>query len=329
MRDRSNLVLDRSGGADPLADALSILGGGEARPSRLTAGGRWALRFGALRQAKVVHVLAGSCWLRVEDTQNGAAGTATVRLHAGDCYLLGTGSRYETASDPDLTPEDGRALFPPPPGGVAQYATGRASGRLTTLVGGTLSFADAAGTLFLDQLSTGVRVGAETHTGRALGSALRLLVEEAESVRPGGLVMRRNLTEILYLQVLRALLGESPARGTADPRWLGGVRDPRLGAALAAMHRRPDRPWTVAALAREAGMSRTGFATRFKAVVGLSPMDYLLRWRIGGAERDLAGGATVAAAASRWGYASESAFSVAFKRVTGRSPGQRRRPPGP
>jgi AraC-like DNA-binding protein len=123
--------------------------------------------------------------------------------------------------------------------------------------------------------------------------------------------LRWHLTQVLCLQILRNV--GMPGQ------------DQQIGAALAAMRDRPGFGWTVARLAAEAGLSRTVFATRFKAQVGLAPMEYLLRQRIDGASRELASGRTVASVAARWGYASESAFSAAFKRVTGRRPAARLR----
>jgi AraC-like DNA-binding protein len=68
-------------------------------------------------------------------------------------------------------------------------------------------------------------------------------------------------------------------------------------------------------------MSRTSFAVHFKAVAGVAPLAYLMHWRMRLAERALRDdGAPVSVVARRLGYASESAFSHAFKRVTGYAP---------
>ncbi|MEV6904195.1 AraC family transcriptional regulator [Amycolatopsis sp. NPDC051372] len=297
MSERSELVLDRP---DPLADVLSMAAVRPALPARLTAGGEWAVRFGG-SHPKVITVTAGSCWLLPE-------GGAPVSLAAGDTYLVGRDAAYVTASTPDVAPVEARSVFTGTDG-----HTGAASD--VTLVGATLDFADPAVAVLLEDLGSSMRI---TDPDTALSSTLRLLAFETTG-RPGGGAMREHLTQILSLHVLRALLGAG-----AQPAWLSGFRDPAIGAALAAMHRRPAFGWTVARLAAEARLSRTVFATRFKALVGLSPMDYLLHRRISGATRELAEGRTVASVAARWGYGSESAFSAAFKRVTGRSPASSR-----
>ena len=100
-----------------------------------------------------------------------------------------------------------------------------------------------------------------------------------------------------------------------------GFADPHIGRALAAMHADPTRAWTVELLAREAGLSRSGFANRFSAMLGITPMDYLKRWRMQIARALLATqGASVAEAAEQAGYRSEAAFSRAFKSETGYAP---------
>ncbi|HEX4298894.1 MAG TPA: AraC family transcriptional regulator, partial [Devosia sp.] len=90
---------------------------------------------------------------------------------------------------------------------------------------------------------------------------------------------------------------------------------------LGLIHADPARTWTLIELAKAAGMSRTGFAQRFRAVVGIAPLAYLTRWRMHLAERDLRqSDVLVSGLAYRLGYGSESAFSNAFKRVTGTAP---------
>lgn len=94
-----------------------------------------------------------------------------------------------------------------------------------------------------------------------------------------------------------------------------------MGAAINAMHAEPARRWTLAALARQAGMSRSSFAVKFKAAVGSSPMDYLARWRMLLAGDKLSSTSLpISAIAASLGYESESAFSTAFKRIMGCPP---------
>ena len=112
--------------------------------------------------------------------------------------------------------------------------------------------------------------------------------------------------------------------------WLFALADKQISAAIGAMHEDPAHGWTLQALAERAGMSRSTFALKFKAMVGASPMDYLTRWRMLLAGDRLASSSDpVSVIALSLGYESESAFSTAFKRVMGCSPRQhsRGRPP--
>lgn len=123
--------------------------------------------------------------------------------------------------------------------------------------------------------------------------------------------------EVLLIEALR-----STPRSTASPGLLRGLADPRLAAAIRRMHERPAHRWTVAELAREAGLSRSTFFERFRRAVGAAPMDYLLTWRMALAQDLLRRRDDIAEVAQRVGYSSASTFSVAFVRHVGVPPGR-------
>ncbi|MFG1922051.1 AraC family transcriptional regulator [Cryptosporangium sp. NPDC048952] len=295
MSERSDRVRDRSG--DVLPDALAMVGARAARSSTFAGGGDWALRFAGSRHAKVVAVEQGTCWVRTGSAD-------PVLLRAGDAYLL-SGVDYVTASDPGLRPRDGASAAVDP----ARYEAG--SGATTVrMVGSSFDFVHADGArLLLD----GLPAARKLRPG--IAATISLLAAEAATGGRAGEALRWHLSQSLYLQVFRS------------SALAGALREPGIGDALLALHERPAEPWTVARLATVAGLSRTVFATRFTALIGVPPMRYLLRRRIAGAETDLAAGRTVASVAGRWGYASESAFSAAYKRVTGHPPGARMQHP--
>jgi AraC-like DNA-binding protein len=150
-------------------------------------------------------------------------------------------------------------------------------------------------------------------------STLRLIATEAASLRPGGEAVLTRLSDILVIQALRGWIEHDPA---AQHGWLGALRDPQIGRAISLIHRAPARGWTVASLASEVAMSRSAFAARFTELVGEPAMRYVTRRRMQVARAWLAeDGATVAEVAGRLGYRSEAAFSRAFKRMDGASPG--------
>ena len=115
-------------------------------------------------------------------------------------------------------------------------------------------------------------------------------------------------------------------RAGGQTGWLGRLQDPRIGQAMSLVHRDPAQPWSVASLARGTAMSRSAFAARFTELVGEPVMRYVTRWRMQVALDWLRhDDVPVAELAARLGYESEAAFSRAFKRMIGISPGASRR----
>lgn len=144
------------------------------------------------------------------------------------------------------------------------------------------------------------------------------LRQEAFDGGPGSDVVMARLSDALIARALR-----HHGLVTEHPGWLAGLRDPHLAAALGALHAEPGRPWTLAALAAAARLSRTAFAARFTAAVGEAPMAYLRSLRLHRARRLLRDERlTVAAVAARVGYTSDVAFAAAFRREMGVPPAQ-------
>lgn len=136
---------------------------------------------------------------------------------------------------------------------------------------------------------------------------------------PGQQTVLDRLLDILLVMAMRESFEQSPTA----PRWYRAATDPRLGCAIQAMHKEPERPWTVPALAQLCAMSRPSFARNFERVLGQTPMQYLTDWRITLA-RDylLAGDLSLEQIALRTGYSSCNAFAAAFRRHVGVAPGR-------
>ena len=160
-------------------------------------------------------------------------------------------------------------------------------------------------------------------TAPGLTTALTLLSEELDSQRPGGEALVQPLIEALFVYAVRTWA----AAGQGDAlSWLAASRDEAVGRAVQAIHDHPKKEWTVEALARVGALSRAAFARRFSASLGVPPLTYLMRWRMALAARYLRDrSSSIAAVADHVGYRNEFAFSRAFKRVHGMSPGQLRR----
>lgn len=152
-----------------------------------------------------------------------------------------------------------------------------------------------------------------------LAPALDLLFAEIDQVGCGRKVIADRLFEVVLIQLFRWLLDHA-VELALPAGLLPGLGDERLARALVAIHEAPGRPWTLATMAREAAMSRSSFAARFKEVVGQPPAEYLTNWRITVAQERLCAGDSVARTAVELGYANPPAFSRAFAQRVGCSP---------
>ena len=146
----------------------------------------------------------------------------------------------------------------------------------------------------------------------------RLLTLEAEHERMGKTAVINHWASIMMIECLRVYIESLPE---ATENWLKAMKDPFLTKALVAMHEMPSENWTINKLAEVAGMSRSSFAQRFKEVVGIPPLTYLMDYRLRLAARYLRlQQNSISRISGLVGYASDSTFSQAFKRVYGISP---------
>lgn len=153
----------------------------------------------------------------------------------------------------------------------------------------------------------------------SLEPALDLLFSEIDNVRCGNRLLADRLFEIVLIQLFRWILDHTDELAL-PAGLLSGLSDERLARTLIALHEHPGRPWTLESMAREAGMSRSSFAARFKELVGQPPAEYLTHWRLTIAQDRLRSGASVGRTATELGYATPAAFSRAFTQALGASP---------
>ena len=192
-------------------------------------------------------------------------------------------------------------------------------GRLTTLIYSSVVFDQRQAVPLLLSLPPVVVVqGVNGKAAPWLDQTLRLMVHESDERQPGSQSVVDHLAQVVFIQAVRACL-KAPANGGG--KWLAALMDPDIGPALKVMHTSLDSPWTVAELANRACLSRSVFASRFKALLSTSPMQYLMERRMQKACELLAEDRYgIKQIASQVGYASKAAFSNAFKRWSGQSP---------
>ncbi|MCX5097062.1 AraC family transcriptional regulator [Streptomyces sp. NBC_00365] len=301
---------------DPLNDVLAVLDMRSAQFARLEATGAWAISFLGYQHIKLGAVLDGACWVETE-------GERPVRVADGDCYLLGNGRPYRLSSDPAVPAQPSSDFF----AGFVEGSTVRVgpsdSHPDAVVVGCGFHLDTANAAVLLDVLPPLVHVPAASEEADAIRTALNMLRKETATTEVGSLLIVERLAHIVLVQVLRSHIA---AQGPTGQAWLTALADPAIATALGLIHETPAHPWTVAELAAKAGMSRSHLAARFSELVGTPPLEYLATWRIRSAARELrSGNRTIASIAAQYGYNSDSAFSHAFKRVTGMAPGRYRR----
>lgn len=299
---------------DPLGQTVALLRPKALLWKQMQANGNWAVRFPASAGVVFCFVAAGRCDLGVE-------GEPARELKRGDFLLLSRPPRWR------LTRETGKGR----PTVVLDYAP-RAAGPdrarfvgdasrppEVEILGGRFGFDPTNADLLTGLVPHRAEILSHDPTGPRLHHLLALLRDESSSDRPGQALVLERLLEILLVEALR----QAPAGdGVAEPGLLAGLADSHLARALRALHGDVRRPWTVERVARVAGLSRSAFAERFVAIVGLSPMDYLQRLRMALAKDRLRfGGDRLVEVAAACGYRSVSAFSTAFRRVVGVAPG--------
>ena len=149
---------------------------------------------------------------------------------------------------------------------------------------------------------------------------LDFLALESELYRPGRDTLINRLISMFLIECVRDYVEQLPKNAN---NWLNAVRDPYLSPVLSAIHAKPAHGWTVVELASIACLSRSAFAERFSQIVGKPPLTYLTQYRLRLATRlliqqDL----SISRVSEKVGYASETAFSQAFRRQYDVSPSQ-------
>lgn len=291
---------------DPLSDVIALIQPRTVLSKRISGAGRWGVRYERFGQPGFCAVLEGSCRLAVD-------GEHPLTLEKGDFVLLPATPGFTMTGFEAVIPQ---RIDPLSNHGEAdEVRHGRLDGPADVLMlGGYFELGSPDAGLLVSLLPAVVHVrGVERLT-----ALVRLVRDESLERRAGRDLVLSRLVEILFIEALRSGTGTGD---DAPPGLLRGLADPRLAPALRRMHGELARTWTVAQLAKAAGLSRSAFFERFSRTVGRTPMEYLLDWRMAVA-RDLLrrrdGG--IAEIAERVGYSSPSTFSAAFSRHVGQPP---------
>ena len=262
-------------------------------------------------------VVEGNCWVKLSDDPGSA-----IHVHAGELIVVPQGETHIIGSAIDLVPVPSDSLLAgqmaAAPGEVMALSHG-GGGAATRIVCGFLACDDTLNNPLLSSLPRLFKIDMRQDPRAAwLESSLKLAAAEAAEARAGGTIVLARLSELLFVEAIRSCIEALPEDQTG---WLAGVRDRYVGRALSLLHAQAAHPWTVDALARKVGLSRSALAQRFTDFLGQPPMQYLARWRMQIAAHELlTGSKPLTAVAEQIGYESEAAFSRAFRREFGMPP---------
>jgi AraC-like DNA-binding protein len=302
---------------DVLSQAIVVMRSGAPRSFEVECHAPWGRRYPAVAGAGFHVILQGSAWLIPRDGEPRTLGL-------GDVVLLPHGTPHGMADRPDTPLREMDHDEPAEPVGSYRVTIGPdgpgTSAPPTAMLCGSYVLDRSRTHPLVADLPEVVHIPARLGRHPELRAAVDLLAAELQAVRTGSGVAVTALLDLMLVQILRAWYDERP-----DSGWGAALADPAVSTALRLIHTHPERPWTVAGLAAEVGLSRAAFARRFRELVAWAPLNYLTWWRMVLAARMLRDShAPLATIARRVGYTSEFAFANAFKREHGIAPGRYR-----
>ena len=272
----------------------------------------WGMKMDAGSLAQFHIVVRGACWLE------SATLDAPLALSTGDVLMFPHGDAHILADKPDSQYINGRNVLDAYREGAQFFCNGDLC---TTLVCGHFEFNQDFEHPFLRDLPSLIHIPGR-HQPVWLENAVQMIIQESKTEQHGSSIIVDRLADVLFVHTLRAYLEliEQPAGS------LIALKDNRINQSLKLIHQQPEHDWTLQELATRVSMSRASFATRFRELMGETPMRYITLWRMQTAmgllrHTDL----PLASIADRVGYTSEASFSRAFKRQFNRTPGSHRR----
>jgi AraC-like DNA-binding protein len=276
----------------------------------------WAISMPAIENCMMFHlVVQGDAKVQTQ--------SATIDMHTGEFILLpkGTGHQlsdgistfYTPLHDLPITPINERFER-------LEFGGG---GKQVTMLCGAITFRHPLILRLLGILPNEILVNQDNNEIDAIQTLSKLLSTEALNTDIGSSAAISKLADLLVITALRSHLVNQKEDQMG---WVGALQDSRIANAIQLVQGSPSHQWSLEELATQVGMSRTSFAVEFKRLVGNSPMDYLTEWRMSLAYTDLQNTkSSILSIAMDYGYQSESAFSRAFKKITGFPPGEIRK----
>ncbi len=292
---------------DPLSQVIALLKPQPLYWRVIEAHNAWSIRFPTTDVVVFGQLIEGGCQVQLTDN-------SSLNFQPGDFLLMRAPSSWTMGTLGSGPSIDLKSVTANP--GLLLSKVGVPT--ITRVIAGAFIFSAPNADLLTGLMPPIIHVHGTNIVAGRLSALLRLVADEALAGRPGRSLVLARFLEVVLVESLRHrqmhFSGEKPGL-------LAALEDVQIGAALRIMHKDVRRPWTVAELARQVGMSRSSFAARFTETVGLPPVAYLFNWRMNLAKAVLTSSTKpMSEIADLVGYHSVSAFSTAFSRATGTSP---------
>jgi AraC-like DNA-binding protein len=301
---------------DPLSEVLQNLRLSGVAYARCDLTCPWGIDLPPQSAASFHFVVRGACWLHT-------VALGWVQLNAGDAVLLPHGTQHAIADSARSRTQPLEGIPLEEIGDRTYQLRAGGGGSSSLLVCCSVSFEEPALHPLLELMPEALVVRAASTSDSTLPLLLDTMAREVDAQRIGAATVMTRLADLVIARIIRSWVEEQCQNTTG---WLAAIQDPKIGQALAAIHRRPGDAWSVNALADVSQTSRSVFSERFTSVVGVPPARYLARWRMHLASEWLRRDRlSVAQTALRLGYESEASFSRAFKRSLGVPPSAVRR----
>jgi len=289
---------------DPLSAVFSSMDVQQALVDRLEVTAPWGFRSTPGPNIRLILIMSGSAVIQLKFEKQ------PIRLESGHLLILFEDVEFSLSDDTSSATADPSAFANCKAGNVWRFGGG---GILTVLVAGRFVIDQREVRPILKVLPPFLHLQLDQERNHALYAVLQLISLEIKQPGLASGEMVDRLCEMLVIHAIRAYAADDSRDHIG---WLAGISDKRLGKMIQLLHSRLDKKWTVESMAASAGMSRSSFASRFRLIVGQSPLEYLTHWRIHQASLLLRkSDESVAKIAKKVGYASESAFTKIFKKI--------------
>ena len=299
--------------SDPLSEVLQLLQLTGVLYCRAELTEPWGVELPTLEDVIMVEVVtSGHCWIELE-------GQTPIFMPKGSLAMIPRGTQHKIRSSPGAETELLANIPVEMIGERLETMRYGGGGELTQITYFGVRFDTPLADRLIRLLPEILHVQSFEEDDGWLQNTIRFISREAQQMLPGNETVITRLADILVIQAIRTWIKTL----SEDKRgWIAALRDKQIGTALSIIHRHPEKNWSVASLAKEIGMSRSGFSARFTALVGESVLHYLTSLRMQLAHRQIMQTSdSLAKIAYQIGYNSEPAFNRAFKRIMGTPPG--------